>query len=252
MNDQMESLIYSFLAGVSTSLGVLLVIFIGKPSKNVLSALLGFAGGVMIGISVFELMPESVEIGSVLSASIGLILGACMMFLMDKVIPHAHMSGRNELVVENPEKLDKMDDKMLKMGYLILFGIALHNLPEGLAIGAGIQSNPQLGIFIAVAIAIHNIPEGIAMAGPLKAGGLRNGRILLFTLIAGLMTPLGTGIGLVFFSISPVFIGGSLAFAAGAMIYIVNDELIPQANEMNNHLGNAGFMIGLLLAFVFL
>ena len=248
----LESILYSFFAGISTSIGVVIVILIGKPSKKVLAALLGFAGGIMIGISVFELMPESVEVGSLASSIIGLVLGAGMMYLLDELVPHSHMSGKEELVVENPEKLDKMDDTMLKTGYLILFGIALHNLPEGLAIGAGIESNPQLGIFIAIAIAVHNIPEGIAMAGPLKAGGLRNSRIFLFTLLAGLMTPLGAAIGLVFFRISATFIGGSLAFAAGAMIYIVNDELIPQANEMNSHLGNAGFIIGLLLAFAFL
>ncbi|HCX63958.1 MAG TPA: zinc/iron permease, partial [Eubacteriaceae bacterium] len=89
-------------------------------------------------------------------------------------------------------------------------------------------------------------------AGPLKAGGLTNGKIFLFTLVAGLMTPIGTAIGLIFFQIAPVFIGGSLAFAAGAMVYIVNDELILQANELNNHLGNAGFIAGLLLGFAFL
>lgn len=248
----MESIVYSFFAGISTSLGVLLVILMGKPSKNILALLLGFAGGVMIAISVFELMPEAVHAGNLGTTIIGLILGAGMMFGLDEIIPHSHLSGKDELVVENAEKLENMEDSMLKTGYLILLGIALHNLPEGLAIGAGIQSNPQLGAFIAVAIAVHNIPEGVAMAGPLKAGGLKNNRIFLFTLLAGLMTPLGAAFGLLFFSISPIFIGGSLAFAAGAMIYIVNDELVPQANEMNSHLGNAGFIAGLLLGFSFL
>ena len=109
-----------------------------------------------------------------------------------------------------------------------------------------------MGMLIAVAIGLHNIPEGLAIAGPLKAGGLTNIKILLFTLAAGLMTPIGAAIGLVFFSISPVFIGGSLAFAAGAMIYIVFDELVPQSSDMNSHLSNAGLIAGLLIGYVLL
>ncbi|TCK90589.1 ZIP family zinc transporter [Natranaerovirga hydrolytica] len=248
----MEALLYSFLAGISTSLGVIILILFGKPSEKVLSALLGFAGGIMLAISVFELMPEAVEFGSITAAVIGFVLGALMMYLLDKVVPHSHLSEPDDLVVENAENFKKQTSPMLRMGYLILFGIALHNLPEGLAIGAGLESSPEVGLFIAIAIALHNIPEGLAMAGPLKAGGLGSGKIFLFTLIAGLMTPVGAAIGLIFFSISPVFVGGSLAFAAGAMIYIVNDELIPQANAMHSHLANTGIIVGLLLGFVFL
>ncbi|TCT14659.1 ZIP family zinc transporter [Natranaerovirga pectinivora] len=248
----MESLIYSFFAGISTSLGVILLIIFGKPNEKVLSILLGFAGGIMLAISLFELMPESVELGSMSTAVIGFLLGAGMMFLLDKVVPHSHLSEPDDLVVENGENFKPKINPMLRTGYLILFGIALHNLPEGLAIGAGLESSQELGIFIAIAIALHNIPEGLAMAGPLKAGGLTSGKIFIFTLIAGLMTPVGTAIGLVFFSISPLFVGGSLAFAAGAMVYIVNDELIPQANAMNSHLGNIGILAGLVLGFVLL
>ena len=87
----------------------------------------------------------------------------------------------------------------------------------------------------------------MAIAGPLKAGGVPIGKIFLFVLIAGLMTPVGTAIGMAFLAISPVFISGSLAFAAGAMIYIVNDELVPQANDMHNHLANVGLILGILV-----
>ena len=109
-----------------------------------------------------------------------------------------------------------------------------------------------MDLTIALAIGLHNVPEGLAIAGPLKSGGLSNLKILLFTLAAGLMTPIGTAIGLVFLAISPVFIGGSLAFAAGAMMYIVNDELIPQSNSMHSHLANTGLISGLLVGFVML
>ena len=248
----MEAMFYSLLAGTSTVLGAFILGVFGQPGEKTLAALLGFAGGIMLGISVFELMPEAVEYGSMTAALVGFVLGTGMMYILDRFMPHAHLSMDDHLVVENPANLHLRKSPILRTGYLILFGIALHNLPEGLAIGAGLEASPQLGLFLALAIGLHNIPEGLAMAGPLKAGGLPFGKIVLFTLLAGLMTPLGTLIGLLILQISPQLIGGSLAFAAGAMVYITNDELIPQANGMNSHLANAGLLLGLLLAFALL
>jgi ZIP family zinc transporter len=250
----MEGLLYSFLAGSSTAIGALVLLFTGEPGKRTLSSLLGFAGGIMLGISVFELMPEAARFGSTVIAVVGFLLGAGMMHGMDRVLPHAHLSRSDHLVVENPRKLGggTKETPLLRTGYLILFGIAMHNLPEGLAIGAGLEAGPELGFVIAVAIGFHNVPEGLAIAGPLRAGGLSMGKVILFTLLAGLMTPIGALIGLLILQISPVMVGGSMAFAAGAMVYIVNDELIPQANGMNSHLANAGLVAGLLLAFILL
>ncbi|MGM0462315.1 MAG: ZIP family metal transporter [Fibrobacterota bacterium] len=248
----MESILYSFLAGISTSFGVLLLYLFGTPNKKVLASLLGFAAGIMIAISLFELMDEARNIGSMTSAIVGFVLGVAMMFGLDQVVPHSHVGGPDEIVTENEQNLATVESPILRTGYLILFGIALHNLPEGLAIGAGLESSPELGLMIAIAIALHNIPEGLAMAGPLKAGGLGNTKIFLFTLVAGLMTPVGAIIGHVFFNISQVFVGGSMAFAAGAMMYIVNDELIPEANKMHSHLANTGIMAGIILGFAFI
>ncbi len=248
----MEGLFYSLVAGSCTALGAVALFFSNNPGENPLAVLLGFAGGIMLGISVFELMPEAVALGSLGTAITGFLIGAGLMYLMDIFLPHSHMSESGNVVVENPEKLGLRQKPMLRTGYLVLFGIAMHNIPEGMAIGAGLEASPDLGLLIAIAIGLHNIPEGLAMAGPLKAGGLSNVRIFLFTLMAGLMTPLGTAIGLLVLKTSPAMVGGSMAFAAGAMVYIVNDELIPQANAMNSHLANSGIVAGLLLAFAIL
>lgn len=244
----MQTFLYSFFAGTSTVVGVFVLMLFGEPDNKTLASLLGFAAGIMLAISVFELMPEAVKIGSMTVTTIGFLLGALTMWSLDKFIPHSHLSSADDFEVENPEKF-KMKNSIARTGYLILFGIALHNLPEGLAIGAGFESSPEVGLLIAVAIAFHNIPEGLAIAGPLKAGGLESSKLILFTLLAGLMTPLGTIIGMLIFNISPVLIGGSLAFAAGAMVFIVNDELVPQSNNMHSHFANAGMIAGLLIGF---
>ncbi len=248
----MESLLYSFLAGSSTAIGAVVLLFFGPPGKKTMAVLLGFAGGIMLALSVFELMPEAVELGSMTTVIVGFLIGCGMMFGVDQILPHAHMSESDHLEIENPEKFPQGEASVLRTGYLIFFGIALHNVPEGLAIGAGLEASPELGMYIAIAIALHNVPEGLAVAGPLRAGGMPGGKVVLFTLGAGLMTVLGTGIGLLIFNISPLLVSGSLAFAAGAMVYIVNDELIPQANSMNSHFANAGLIVGLLLGFIIL
>ncbi|KMQ49822.1 Zinc transporter, ZIP family [Chitinispirillum alkaliphilum] len=246
----MESVLYSFYAGVSTAVGALLLFIFGKPNKKFLAGLLGFAGGIMVAISLFELMPEAYEFGSMASTVIGFVLGVALMFLVDRILPHAHVTTSDNFEEENPENLKPMKSPVLRTGFLVLFGIALHNLPEGLAIGAGLESSQHLGFVIAIAIALHNIPEGLAIAGPLKSGGLTNMKILLLTVSAGLMTPVGAIIGHLFFNISEVFVGGALAFAAGAMVYIVNDELVPSANKLNTHYANIGIMGGIILGFV--
>ncbi len=245
----MQSLTYSFLAGTSTVLGAIVLMFVGSPGHKTMASLLGFAGGIMVAVSLFELVPEAVELGSMTVMTAGFLLGCGLMYLLDRALPHAHLSETDHLEVENPEHLHIKSRGVLRTGYLIFLGIALHNVPEGLAIGAGLESSPRLGLAIAVAMGLHNVPEGLAVAGPLKAGGLSNLRVCLFTLGAGLMTVVGTALGLLVFRISEAFIAGSLAFAAGAMMYIVNDELIPQSNSMHSHSANAGLIAGLVIGF---
>ncbi len=246
----MQSVLFSFLAGVSTVLGVFVLLLFGRPSKRVLAGLLGFAGGIMIAISLFELIPESVDFAGVPGAALGFVLGVALMFTVDRTAPHAHVYSPESLEVENPAHAPASRNPLMRTGYLVLFGIALHNLPEGVAIGAGLESSPKLGLAVAVAIALHNIPEGLAIGGPLRSGGLGIGRIILLTLAAGLMTPVGAIIGQLFFNISEAFVGGALAFAAGAMIYIVLDELVPNANKLHPHWANIGINFAILLGFI--
>lgn len=232
-------LLASTAAGLATGVGGLIVLLSGKPSTKMFSLLLGFAAGIMLAISAFDLLPAALDGGGMAITVTGFLLGAGLMHALDVLVPHIHI-GSGE-----PEQGDK--DQMLKLGYFIFLGIALHNLPEGLAIGAGYGASLRLGAAIAVALALHNIPEGMATAAPLISGGMSRWRAVFFTTLAGLMTPLGTAIGLVLTGISSQFIGLFLALAAGAMVYIVSDELIPQSHAFHSHLANTGLLAGFLL-----
>ena len=119
-----------------------------------------------------------------------------------------------------------------------------------MAIGAGYMSSPALGLAIVVGLAFHNIPEGMATACPLLMGGMRPWRIFLLTFLIGMMTPLGTLIGAILYTAGEVFVAMAMAFAAGAMIYIVSDELIPQSHKYHSHTANAGLLLGFLLVLI--
>jgi ZIP family zinc transporter len=230
----------SALAGLATGLGAIIVMVLGMPSASLLSVVLGFAAGIMLAISAFDLLPEALALGGSVRAVLGFLLGAGLMFLLDTLVPHLHIgSGQGERSGRQQE--------LLKTGYFIFLGIALHNLPEGLAIGAGFTASQRLGAAIAIALALHNVPEGMATAAPLLGGGMGKGKTIALTTLAGLMTPVGTLAGAALFSISRGFVGIALALAAGAMVYIVSDELIPQSHVFHSHMANAGLLAGFLL-----
>ena len=134
---------------------------------------------------------------------------------------------------------------LLKMGYLIAMGIALHDLPEGIAIAVGYSATDKLGLVLALAIGMHNIPEGMATAAPLRMGGMNPFKILLINGLVSLFTPLGTWLGLLMINISNHFISTLLALAAGAMAYLVKDELLPESHRRHPQFCKLGIGLGL-------
>ncbi len=223
----------SVIAGLGTTLGALLARTI-PHSQKMMSFWLGFAGGVMLSISGIELLPNALSHGAVWVAATGFLVGGGVIWAADTFVPHVH--------VKDPAAIGRV-------GLLIAGGIALHNLPEGLAVGAGYGDNAQSGAAIATAIALHNIPEGMAMALPMLAGGIAFWRVVAIATFAGLVTPIGAAIGSWFAQLSTSMLAFSLAFAAGAMVYITSDELIPLSHqEGHSHYANAGVMIGFMVA----
>lgn len=277
------SVLVSSFAGLATGVGALLVVLFGRPSRRFLSVMLGIAGGLMLAISVFELLPEATELGNHATTVIGFILGAGLMALLDMVLPHLHKDlqtpeagaiaslegamqsascqdenrcgkGRHRRGHCHHKKTPAFDisqlSNMLYCGLFLAIGIALHNLPEGLAIGAGYSNSAALGATIALSLALHNIPEGMVTAAPLLTAGMNKWVVIGIATAAGLVTPVGTLIGAALTSISPEFISISMALAAGAMIYIVSDELIPQSHEYHCHAANFGLLAGFVLGYM--
>ncbi|QOR34274.1 ZIP family metal transporter [Clostridium sp. 'deep sea'] len=236
----MKILIFSTLSGLSTVIGGLLAIcFKSKQSKNYIALMLGLASGVMASVVLLDLLPEAIAYTNTIGVIAGFAIGILIMVTLEYLVPHLHKS---------PKVCDS--NEYLKMGLFVALGIALHNLPEGLAIGAGYQAAPELGAVIALAIALHNIPEGLGLSVPLCVGGMKPLKVLFICLLAGIFTPIGTIIGMLLFTISESFIGISLATAAGAMTYIVVDELIPQAWQQTKLYTALGLVIGILVAYL--
>jgi len=145
-----------------------------------------------------------------------------------------------------------INSKLVRSGYLILIGITLHNIPEGVIISAGYSHLPQLGTLISIAVFFHNLPEGIATAIPLIAAGSDRKRVLAVTFISGLAEPLGALLGTtILTNASQEVIGLTLSFAAGVMTYITADELIPIANEYGHkHSVSIGILLGIIFIMI--
>ncbi|MCG1024875.1 ZIP family metal transporter [Dehalobacter sp.] len=212
----------STIAGLATTAGCLIVLFLGDPPDQLLAVLLSAAGGVMFAVVAFDLLPLAVSFKQP-----GLLLGGILAGVM-------LMSSADKLLKARSRQLSGHRDSRLKrMGILIASGIALHDIPEGMAIAAGHESTGPLGTFIALGIALHNLPEGMATATPLVMAGIRKPKILVLTLLIAIFTPLGALLGRVAMELVHTSLCFFVALAAGAMIFLVLAELWPLARE--NH-----------------
>lgn len=228
----------SLCSGLFIVLGSLAAVCLKKISHKTLAVILGFAAGIMLAMSTFDLLPVALECGTVYHCSLGIVLGVFFMLLIDKCF-FAHHHFKNITV----------DQNYLKIGLFIAASVALHNLPEGFALGAGYEVAPELGLTFAFAIALHNIPEGISIGAPLKLAKLNSLYILLIALAVGLFTLVGTVISFAFTDMTGGFLSVSMGFSAGSMLYIVSDELIPEGHKNHPTRANIGFFLGFLLMF---
>jgi ZIP family zinc transporter len=240
--------IIGFLVGiVGIGFGGLLVILFRRPKGAILSAMLGLAGGIMLSIICFELIPESISRGTKPFMYIGFVTGIALLGIMDRIVSHLHMSERES-------GMDIHEKKLKKMGLLLTIGIALHVFPEGLAIGAGFAASAKFGLMIALLMAFQNVPEGVALATPNHASGSPRLQTMKYALMAGAPMGFGSFLGYLIGGLSPMFLGVALGFAGGAMFYVTCDELIPTCHTECEEYGHipiisivVGFVVGLFL-----
>ncbi|HET7688416.1 MAG TPA: ZIP family metal transporter [Candidatus Macondimonas sp.] len=230
---QVAVLLLSLLSLFTTWLGVMLAVRL-RENARAIAAGIGFSTGIMLLISLLELVPESIGILGAPSTLLACALGAGLVWTAHLIVPHTHLV-----------KEQGMADRMLvKSAYLVAFGLVLHDVPEGFAMANAYIASPQLGVLIAIAIALHNVPEEFAMAVP--AVVVRSRRFLYgAALLSALAEPLGAVIGLVAVGIAPALNAHFMAFAAGAMIFVSLHELVPMARRYRNM---AMFAAGMLLS----
>ena len=172
----------------------------------------------MISIVCFDLIPEALEISGISLILLGIIIGVICMIVCDVLVQEKF---------NNKERKSANTNSLLKTGIIVSIGLALHNFPEGLAIGSGFGASLKLGYSLALAILLHDIPEGVSMAVPMKNGGMKKTKVIFYVILSGITTGIGAFFGALVGTISQEIIAICLSFAAGAMLYIVSGELIP-------------------------
>lgn len=242
---------------IGTTAGAACVFFLKNELKPLVQkALLGFASGVMVAASVWSLLIPSMDMASGMGklafvpAASGLLLGIAFLLLMDRMIPHLHLGAD---VSEGPKT-------SLKKSTMLVLAVTLHNIPEGMAVGvvfagmlAGNTGITAAGAFtLALGIAIQNFPEGAIISLPLKSEGrMSRKRAFVYGALSGIVEPVAAFLTILLASFIEPVLPYLLSFAAGAMLYVVVEELIPEASEGgHSNIGTVGFAVGFVIMMV--
>ena len=241
---------------IGTTLGAGMVFLMkNKINRKVEKLLLGFASGVMIAASVWSLLIPSIDMateqGKVawLPAAVGFLLGILFLLVLDSVIPHLHLNS------DKPEGIKAK----LKKTTMMVFAVTLHNIPEGMAVGVAF-AGAMIGntgitiagaLALAVGIAIQNFPEGAVISMPLKSEGMSKGKAFMLGVLSGVVEPIGALITILLTNLVVPVLPYLLSFAAGAMIYVVVEELIPEAQDgEHSNLATIGVAIGFVIMMI--
>ncbi|MBQ9013406.1 MAG: ZIP family metal transporter [Bacilli bacterium] len=236
--------ILSFLAGISTILGYFIIYI--KNKKNIISYSLSFAAGVMLSISLFDLIPSSYNLvmdgsNTFLKLNVTLIfivIGMLLSMTIDKYLPVEY---------------NKKDNNLYKVGIISMIAIILHNLPEGIATFITSNNNIKIGIILSISIALHNIPEGISIAIPIYSSTKNKKRTFIYTFISGMSEVFGSILAYLFLRpyINNRVIGILYAVIAGIMIHISFYELLPESyNKSSLNVLLKGFLIGIIIMLI--
>ena len=241
---------------LGTSLGAAMVLFMKKEINNkIQKLLLGFAAGVMIAASVWSLLIPAInmseERGNIpwIAPSVGFMAGIIFLYILDSIIPHLHLDSKK------PEGIKSK----LKNTTMLVLAVTLHNIPEGMAVGvvfAGMLTENSLitlaGAFaLSIGIAIQNFPEGAIISMPLKAEGMSKKKAFVYGVLSGIVEPIGAVITILITGFVVPILPYILSFAAGAMIYVVVEELIPESQSgEHSNIGTIGTSIGFVIMMI--
>ena len=243
------ALLLSALAGLSTTIGSLLALFVRKPSTRLMTLTLGFSGGVMILVSFVELLPNGIDALGFAGANLAFFGGMIAMFLIDELIPHDYMGEHHHTEAEDGQDA-ALKNRLLKTGLFVALGLGIHNFPEGMASFATTLSDPQLGIAIAIAIAIHNIPEGLAVSAPVYAATGSRSKAFWWSFLSGVAEPVGALLAALVLMpfLNEAILGILLSAVAGIMVFISIDELLPVSRAYGEeHLSIVGTFVGMVV-----
>ncbi|MBM3292011.1 ZIP family metal transporter [Candidatus Bathyarchaeota archaeon] len=242
MDVVLYGLLASLLAGLSTGVGALPILFFRDVSDKLLDVMLGFAAGVMLAASSFSLIVPALELSNVWVVAIGFSFGALIIHMIDRFTPHIHLWKG----AEGPKS------KRFSGLMLMVLAIAIHNFPEGLAVGVSFGGGDlSRGLLVSLAIGLQNMPEGLAVAFPLVREGYSRSKALGIATLSGLVEPIGGLLGVALVSWTEPMLPWGLAFAAGAMVFVVSDEIIPESHRKGfEREATFGLIIGFLVMMV--
>lgn len=242
----------SLLAGMATGLGALPVLFIRRISAPLEDGMLGFGAGVMLAATAFSLVLPGVEaaeaqgagnFAAALIVAAGIGLGGLFLLLCERFVPHEHF-------VVGP--VSGADSAKVRRIWLFIFAITIHNFPEGLAVGVGFGSgDPATGMALAFGIGLQNMPEGLVVALAVLALGYSRLQALFIALLTGLVEPIGGLVGVGLMTMAEPLLPWGLAFAGGAMLFVVSHEIIPESHRRGHEQhATAGVMVGFMVMMV--
>lgn len=240
-----QIILYGTLATVATGLasgvGALPVLLFKNVPDKLLDALLGFAAGVMLAATAFSLLVPAIELGGIWVTVLGVVIGAIFLYYADRVIPHVHP-------IAGPEG----PSSTLRRVWLLILAITLHNFPEGMAVGVGFGSGDiPAAIVLAIAIGLQNMPEGLAVALPLIREGYTALRAVGYAALSGLAEPIAGFLGAAAVSIARPLVPVGMGFAAGAMLYVISEEIIPETHRKGYaKVGTFGLLAGFIVMMV--
>lgn len=228
-----------------TAIGTLPVLLFYSAPRRLMDALMGFAAGVMVAASCWSLLIPAIDTGGLWAAVIGLLAGGAFIYVADQVLPHLHSEFPDEATAEGPRVV-------WRRSTLLMLAITLHNFPEGMAVGVSFGGGDVgAAIALAIGIGLQNIPEGLAIALPLRRGGMSRGRAFFWGQLSAVVEPIAGVMGAGLVLVSSAFLPFGMAFAAGAMLYVVVEELIPETvRSGTTDLATLGFLVGFTVMMV--